>query len=85
MTKNIKFARNICKKILLKDLPIAPHLYFTQFMDDNIISERNKAFKLNYEILKNCDYLLVCKNEISDGMKCEIEFANKNGIEVKYL
>lgn len=83
--KNVKFAKKICRKIVMEgNLPIAPHLYFTQFMDDNIEVERNKAIDINLKILNNCDLLLICGNHVSSGMGQEIKYAKENGIEVKY-
>lgn len=82
--KNIKYARNICRAIALEgNIPVAPHIYFTQFLDDEIEEERRIAMKMNLELIKNCDEILICGDNISEGMKEEISFAEENKIKIK--
>ena len=40
-------------------LPITPHIYFTQFMDDNIPSERDTAIFMNWVLMSKCVELWV--------------------------
>lgn len=82
--ENIKYAQKICRKIILNgDIPIAPHLYFTQFLNDKIEKERNLAIDINLKIIDRCDFLLICNKNVSDGMKKEIEYAKKIKKEIK--
>jgi len=61
-------------------LPIAPHIYFTQFLRDHIPEEREMAMEMNRELLEWCDELWVFGEVISDGMKQEIEWAKDKPI-----
>ena len=61
-------------------LPIAPHIYFTQFLRDHIQEEREMAMEMNRELLEWCDELWVFGDVISDGMKQEIEWAQDKPI-----
>ena len=56
-------------------LPIAPHIYFTQFLRDHIPEERDMAMEMNRELLGWCDELWVFGEVISEGMQQEIEWA----------
>ena len=59
-------------------LPITPHIYFTQFMDDNVPEERNTAIFMNWVLMSKCVELWVFGETISSGMKAEIERASNN-------
>lgn len=58
-------------------LPITPHIYFTQFMDDNVPEERNTAIFMNWVLMSKCVELWVFGETISSGMKAEIERAKQ--------
>ena len=62
------------------NLPIAPHIYFTQFLRDHIPEERDMAMEMNRELLEWCDELWVFGEVISEGMKQEIEWAKDKPI-----
>ena len=79
MQKNIAKARLYCRDVLDKGhIPIAPHVYLTQFMDDTIAEEREHAKKINVQLLDLCDELWIYGKEISEGMHEEIDYAIKN-------
>ena len=40
-------------------LPIAPHIYFTQFLNDNDETQRLIGIKMGIELLKECDIIYV--------------------------
>lgn len=82
--ENIKRAKQYCKEITLSgNIPICPHVYFTQFLDDNIEEERNLGMSLGIELLKICSAVYVFReNGISSGMKAEIDIASSLGIPV---
>lgn len=67
-------------------IPVAPHLYFPQFMDDENQVERKAALTYGNHILKQCHVMkvIVVDNIISDGMKAEIELA-EGRIPVDYI
>lgn len=80
--ENIKKAKQHAELVaVLGKLPIAPHLYFTQFLDDNNEKERQIGINLGIELLKMCDLMYVY-GEPTDGMKQEIKVAEELGIEI---
>lgn len=59
---------------MLGNLPIAPHLYFTQFLgEDN--KERDLGILMGLELMELCDEVWVFGETISEGMRREIEYA----------
>jgi len=80
---NMEKAKNYCREAMERGvLPIAVHLYFTQFLDDNNPVERKSGMKMGLELLKLCDEVWVYGNTISSGMEKEINFANEIGTRV---
>ena len=81
---NIEFARKCCRRVMERGyVPIAPHLLFPQFMSEE--TEREKAIDLGLQLLAKCAVLWICGRYVSDGMRQEIEEAERLGIEVKHL
>ena len=66
-------------------LPVTPHIYFTQFMDDNIPEERNIAIFMNWVLMSKCTELWVFGNTISSGMKAEIDRAKRKHMRIRYF
>ena len=65
--------------------PIAPHIIFTQFMDDSNEKERTDAIIMGQQILRNCAQLWVFGDYISEGMRNEIALAQQWGIPINYI
>jgi hypothetical protein len=63
-------------------IPIAPHIYFTQFLDDVEPDERLLELEMRLDILRHCAELWVFGNRISEGMRGEIEVADQLEIPV---
>lgn len=87
VTRNQILARKYCKKIIdgrYGWLPVCPHIYFTQFMDDNDIKDRQEAMRLNKKLIDECDELWVCTNVITEGMQEEINYALNNDKRVEF-
>ena len=84
---NIKKAQQHCREVLVRFpdvLPIAPHIYCTQFCDDTIPWEREEGMKMGLELLKGCAELWVFGiDNPSEGMRAEMEYAKKRGIKVR--
>lgn len=81
--RNVRRAQTFCKDIVQRGhLPIAPHVYFTQFMSDDTPGERDAALSMGIEILALCDEVWVFGNRISAGMRGEIEAAQELGIPI---
>jgi hypothetical protein len=70
--KNFKKAVGYSRKIALGGkIPITPHIYFTQFLNDKSKKERDLGIKMGCELLKLCDEIAVFGKPTS-GMKKEI-------------
>jgi hypothetical protein len=83
---NVKNALRYCRFTLNKGkLPIAPHCYFPQFMDDNNASERQLALAFGLRLMYGCKAVWVFGERISEGMKLEIETAKERNIPIKYF
>lgn len=66
-------------------IPLAPHLLFPQFMNDDIPQERKLAMFMNMVLLGKCNELWVFGNTISNGMTQEIEKAKKRKQLIRYF
>ena len=85
LARNIRRAKFACELLTkLGYLPIAPHLYFPQFLDDNNPEERETGMMLGRELLCGCDELWVFGQHISEGMEAEIKQAKASDIPVRY-
>ncbi|MBR2912507.1 MAG: DUF4406 domain-containing protein [Oscillospiraceae bacterium] len=66
-------------------LPITPHIYFTQFMNDEIPDERETALFMNWVLMSKCAELWVFGDVISKGMKAEIDRAKRRHLKIRYF
>lgn len=66
-------------------LPITPHIYFTQFMDDTIPEERDTAIFMNWVLMSKCAELWVFGEIISAGMQSEIDRAKRKHLKIRYF
>ncbi len=81
---NIMRARKYCKLAVSKGrIPLAPHLYFPQFLSD--VNEREIAMKMNFELMKICDEIWVFGDQITEGMAAEIEQAKQGNCRLRYF
>ncbi len=82
---NIEMAKRYCKTVAKEGyIPIASHLYFTEFLNDKNKEERSLGLQLGLEILRHCNEVWVFGNEISEGMKAEIKLAKQLNIPIKH-
>ena len=85
--KNIEKAQHYCREAVeLWDdvIPIAPHVYFTQFLDDTKPEERTAGMDMGLSLLAMCDELWVYGIENpSEGMRNEIEYAKQHQIPIR--
>ena len=82
---NIQRAKEYSKAATGKGcIPITPHIYLTQFMDDTNPAERELALEMGRELVLMCDELwafgLYCPTA---GMAAEIDLAREHGIPVR--
>lgn len=79
---NREVARYFCRKILREGKrPVAPHLYYTQFCDDDDPGERALGLELAIKDLDECDsfLLVIIGGVISAGMRGEVEHISRTG------
>lgn len=63
-------------------VPIAPHLYFPRFLDENSPKERMTGIEMGLELMALCDEICVFGFKITEGMKFELDFAREKHIPV---
>lgn len=63
-------------------VPLAPHLYFPTFLNENKPNERMLGIELGLELLETCDVICVFGFKITEGMKIELDYAREKGIPV---
>lgn len=66
-------------------IPLAPHLYFPQFMDDGSGAERDLALFMDIVLLSKCDQLWVFGDRVSKGVSIEIEKAKRKGQPIRWF
>ena len=83
---NVTLAKSVCKAIVeAGNYPVAPHLYFPQFMNEKSEAEREFGIMAGLELMKGCDEVMACvvNDYISSGMERELTYAANNlGIPV---
>lgn len=84
--KNAEKARKYSRFAVKNNcLPITPHIYFTQFMNDDLPEERNMALSMNQILLRKCKELWIFGDTISKGMKAEISYAKRKYIKILWF
>ena len=79
-------ARAYCRFAVDKGyIPIAPHIYFPQFMNEHNPKERNLALFMDTVLLTKCAELWVFGDNISRGMSVEMEKARRKGQPIRYF
>ncbi len=74
--ENTKLARRYCRSVYdCGYIPVAPHLHFPQFLDDNKPKKRRDGLMMATKILRRCNSLLICGDRITEGMKAKIQLA----------
>lgn len=82
--KNTGSAQAYCRMAADRGyIPIAPHLLFPQFLDDNRQEERELGMFMGFVLLTKCRELWVFGDYVSDGMEQEIEKAKARDIPVR--
>lgn len=66
--------------------PVAPHLFFTQFLNDDNPKQREDGLRFGLQQLRGCDEVWVYNlTGISEGMRGEIAEAERLGINIIYI
>lgn len=88
--ENIRNAVRYCQYVwgCRLGIPVAPHAYFTQFLDDMNGNDRDTGLREGLKLLSRCDEMYVFAkgyNGASPGMREEIHFADYLGIPITYF
>lgn len=83
---NVIKARRFCYFAFKKNVtPFAPHLHFTQFLDENINEEREAGITMGMEFLDHCDEIWIFGRLLSEGMDRELKKALQLKKKVRYF
>lgn len=80
---NRNVARFFCKQIIDEGkVPVAPHIYYTQFLDDEYPDDRKRGLELGIWELRRSDEILlvIIDGVISEGMQGELEEVARLGL-----
>ena len=81
---NTMKARRYCRFAVSRGcIPIAPHLLFPQFMDED--ADRDRALFFDRVILSKCAELWVMGDTLSPGMKMEIKQARARNMVIRHF
>lgn len=82
--ENKKAAQFFAKVIIgTGRIPIAPHLYFPQFLDEDDPNERMNGIEMGLELMDVCDEVYVLGFNITEGMRFELNHAREKRIPVR--
>lgn len=83
---NVKSTQEYCKFAVDSGyIPIAPHLLFTQFLNDKNPKERELGLFFGNAIMSKCSEVWVFGSRISEGMKTEIKRAKWKNYKIRYF
>ena len=84
--RNAERARDYCRFAVSQGyIPIAPHLIFPQFMDEDDPAQRNLGIFFGMVLMSKCQEVWVFGGNISKGMAVEIEKAKRRGLPIRYF
>jgi hypothetical protein len=84
--RNVERARRYCRFAVSSGyIPIAPHVYFPQFMDDDDQEQRDLGLFMGMVLMSRCKELWVFGSTVSRGMAVEIEKATQRGVPIRYF
>ena len=87
--RNIEYAKELTRLALDSGyVPVTPHLYLTQVLDEDEPEQREKGMAAGTELLKHCRYILIgSRYGLSEGMLaesgcqvCPRDTATENGL-----
>lgn len=82
--QNVTNAVAYCQMAIQKGfIPIAPHVFYTQMLNDDIEEERAAGLAIGIELLKDCDEIWVF-GPVKGGMIAEVQMAKELGLKVFY-
>ena len=82
---NVGNARRYCRMAVDNGfIPVAPHIYFTQFLDDSVEKERKAGIEAGIQLMLECDEVWVF-GEPTEGMRKEMECAEKHDMKITMM
>lgn len=85
MERNTRKAQGYCRFAISEGyLPLAPHLHYPQFLDDEDIEERELGLHFALVLLGKCEELWVF-DKVSEGMAEEIAKAKRRNMPIRYF
>lgn len=82
--KNVAFAKAACRYAAAQGCtPVAVHLLYPQFLDDQVPKEREAGLKMGMRVLATCDEIWLCGERMSAGMKAEEAEAKRLGLPIQ--
>lgn len=76
VAENVRKAQAFCAAAIASHaIPVCPHYFFSELLDERYPADRNLGMEMGIELLKKCDEIWVF-GEPSEGMRAEIEEAN---------
>lgn len=83
---NVEIAREFCAvAVKRRVIPLAPHLLFPQFMNDQDPDARELAMFFNRVLLSKCEQIWVYTPQVSTGMRLEIEWAQQMEVPIRFF
>lgn len=83
---NEENARRYCRFALEHNaIPLAPHLLYPQFMDENSPAEREMGLLFGIVLLGKCSKMWVFGDRISSGMAAELDKAKRKNQPIRYF
>lgn len=82
--ENAEKARFYCEVAIgTGAVPIAPHLYFPQFLDEKNPAKRMEGIDMGLELMDCCDEVWLFGFNISSGMQFELDHARETKVPVR--
>lgn len=83
---NQRNARRYCRfAVNQRAIPFAPHLFFTQFMNEHNPGQRNLGIVMGIAIMEKCSEVWVFGDHLSEGMRRELTHAMRRSMRVRYF
>lgn len=84
--RNAERARDYCRFAVSKNcIPIAPHLFFPQFMEEDDSAQRELGIFFGLVLQSKCKEVWVFGRMISKGMALEIQKAKERKLPIRYF
>ena len=83
---NTEYAKQACRAVMESGHAFfAPHLLYPSILDDAQPEQRQLGMEMGLSVLSRCDELWAFGDTISEGMRSEIDAAERMGIPVRYM